>query len=284
LRVLAARRSLGTVARVVVLANLVLWLVGPILWIAIASLQQEGSLTSVPLSLRLEPNLEGYTTLLGDPRWLHSLWISLQVVAATTVLALVIGALAAYPLSRYRIPGQRAIVTVLALTQMVPAIVLVIPVLLMFQWLRLKDTVASLVIVNVAFWIPLVVWLLKNVFDAVPRSMERAARMDGCTRIRTLFSITLPAARPGVAAVAVLLIIGTWNEFLFAMILGDREAVTVTRWIGFIESFTTAGLTRDPPYHLLATAGILTTLPCLVLALLFQRQIMSGLTEGHLKG
>ena len=104
-----------------------------------------------------------------------------------------------------------------------------IPVLLTFRFLGLKDTIAALVIVNVAFWIPLVVWLLRNVFADVPRSLESAARIDGCGRLGTLFRVVLPAAWPGIAATAILLLVGTWNEFLFAVILGDQNAVTVTR-------------------------------------------------------
>ncbi len=104
---------------------------------------------------------------------------------------------------------------------MVPAIVMAIPVLRIFQILGLKDTVAALVIVNVAFWLPLIVWLLRNFFADVPVALERAARIDGCSRLGTLFRVTIPAARPGIAAAAILILIGTWNEFLFAVILGQ---------------------------------------------------------------
>ena len=120
---------------------------------------------------------------------------------------------------------------------MVPAIVMAIPVLRIFQILGLKDTIAALVIVNVAFWLPLIVWLLRNFFADVPIALERAARIDGCSRLGTLFRVTIPAARPGIAAAAILILIGTWNEFLFAVILGDRNAVTITRLITSITSF-----------------------------------------------
>ena len=82
----------------------------------------------------------------------------------------------------------------------------------------------------------MIVWLLRNFFADVPISLERAARIDGCSRLGTLFRITIPAARPGIAAAAILILIGTWNEFLFAVMLSDRNAVTVTRLIGFLDS------------------------------------------------
>ena len=108
-------------------------------------------------------------------------------------------------------------------------------------------------LVNVAFWLPLIIWLLRNVFEDVPRALESAARMDGCSRLGTLFRITIPAAPPGIAAAAILLLIGTWNEFLFAVVLGDRNAVTVTRRISQIQVIGTAG--GIPPFTLVAAAA-----------------------------
>jgi multiple sugar transport system permease protein len=170
----------------------------------------------------------------------------------------------------------------LLFTQMIPAIVLVIPVLLVFQRLGLKDTVWALIIVNTAFWLPLAIWLLRNVIAEVPRVLESAARMDGCSRLGALVRVVLPAARPGMAATAILVLIGTWNEFLFAVVLGDRNAVTMTRRISQIQTIGTLG--GIPPFTLVAAAGILVALPCLLLVLAFNRRIVSGLTEGVVKG
>jgi multiple sugar transport system permease protein len=160
--------------------------------------------------------------------------------------------------------------------------VMAIPVLLMFRAIGLKDTVAGLVIVNVAYWLPLIIWLLRNVLEDVPIVLERAARIDGCSRLGTLFRVLMPAAGPGVAAVAILLLIGTWNEFLFAVMLGDRNAVTVTRLIGFLDS--TVGPDGPPPFTVLAAAGIVAIVPCLVLVMLFHRRVVAGLTQGFVKG
>lgn len=263
-------------------AALVTWLVGPIVWIAVASLQSEGNMTQLPPRLSPELRVENYATLLGDPEWQRSIGVSLTVVVLVTLCTILIAALAAYPLARYRIRGERAIMGVLVFAQMVPAIVVVIPVLLTFRLLGLKDTIAALVIVNVAFWIPLVVWLLRNVLREVPRSLESAARIDGCGRIGTLFRVVLPAARPGMAATAILVLVGTWNEFLFAVILGDREAVTVTRRIGFVEAVV--GPDGPPPFTLTAAAGIVAFLPCLILVVLFYRRLIAGLSQGYVKG
>ena len=270
-------------AAIAVGAIFLVWSLGPTLWIAIASLEPEGSITSVPLHLTSGVSLSHYAVLLTNPDWIGSISVSVQVSLATTFIALLIGALAAYPLARLRLPGRRTILGLLILSQMVPAIVLVIPVLLIFNTLQLTDTVLALILANVAFVLPLVIWILKGVFEKVPRALDAAARMDGCGRLGALFRITIPAASAGLAATAVLLLISTWNEFLFAVVLGSHDAVTVTRRIGFIDS-PFQGIAGEPPYDLQAAAGMVAVLPCLILVALFHRRIGSALTEGYMKG
>lgn len=284
-RPLASRiiRNVQRPAALVFGALFLLWSLGPTLWIAIASLEPEGSITSVPLHLTSGVSLEHYVQLMTNPDWLGSISVSVQVALATTAISLIIGALAAYPLARLRLPGRRAILGTLIFSQMVPGIVLIIPVLIIFNTLKLTDTVLALILANVAFVLPLVIWILKGVFEKVPRALEAAARMDGCGRLGALFKVTIPAASAGIAAVAVLLLISTWNEFLFAVVLGSHDAVTVTRRIGFIDS-PFQGIAGEPPYDLQAAAGIVAVLPCLILVALFHRRIGSALTEGYMKG
>ena len=281
-RRLPGSRRIRTVLVVGGAAALVVWLVGPIVWILIASLQSEPAMTQLPPQLSLDLRLSNYTDLLSSPGWQGSIIVSLTVVTLVTLITLFLAGLAAYPLARFRLPGASIILAGLVFVQMVPAIVVVIPVLLTFRFLGLKDTVAALVIVNVAFWIPLVVWLLRNVFMEVPRSLESAARIDGCGRIGTLFRVVLPAARPGLAATAILLLVGTWNEFLFAVILGDTRVITVTRRIGFVDELVSIG--GLPPFTQTAAAGIVAFVPCLVLVVLFYRRLMGGLSQGYVKG
>jgi multiple sugar transport system permease protein len=279
LPLLPALRRLAFGASVVALF---IWLLGPLAWIAISSIQPESAVTQVPPALTTNITFDKYASLLADPNWIGSLGVSLMVSLFVMVIAIVLGALAAYPLARYDLPGKRAIMAGLIFTQMIPAIVLAIPVLMLFQRIGLKDTVAALVLVNVAFWLPLIIWLLRTVFEDVPRALESAARIDGCSRLGTLFRITMPAASPGIAAAAILLLIGTWNEFLFAVVLGDRNAVTVTRRISQIQVIGTGG--GIPPFTLAAAAGLLVALPCLLLVVLFHRRVIAGLTEGFVKG
>jgi len=275
----------GRVSFALVAGLLLLFYIAPIVWAAIVSLQPYSAVAQLPPAFSLQPWLDGYTTILSDPKWFGSLLVSLQVSGLTTLVVLVLSAPAAYALARFDIPGKGAILAVLIFTQMVPAVVMAIPVFQIFRWLRITDTVLALVLVSVAFWVPLVVWLLRNFFADVSPALEKAARIDGCSRLGTLFRVTVPAAAPGIAATAILLLIGTWNEFLFAVILGQRDTITITRRIvsagsyGFSET-----LNQMPPANMLAAAGMTAALPCLLLVLLFHRRIVAGLTEGLVKG
>jgi ABC-type sugar transport system permease subunit len=261
---------------------LLIWLIGPVIWIVTASLQPEPNVTTLPLQLSPSLQFSNYIELFAKPAWQQALFVSLQLVILVTIFTMLISLLAAYPLAWYRIPGGKYIIGGLVSTQMIPAIVLVIPILLTFGFIGLKDTVAALVIANVAFWIPLIVWLLRNVFMNVPRSLESAARMDGASRMGALFKVVVPAALPGMVTTAILILVGTWNEFLFAVTLGDRRAVTVTRVMGFI-GFSSAGPDGPPPVTILAAAGVAALLPVLLLVIFFYRRLITGLAGGYIK-
>lgn len=262
---------------------LFLFYIAPIAWLAIASLQPESAIQVQPPALTANLWLDGYALIANDPRWAGSLAVSLQTALFTTFFVIVLAAPAAYSLARFDLPGKKTILAILIFVQMVPGIVMAIPVLRIFQILGLTDTVAALVIVNVAFWLPLIVWLMRNFFADVPISLEKAARIDGCSRLGTLFRVTIPAARPGMAAAAILMLIGTWNEFLFAVILGNQNAVTITRLITGIQNYPSP-VNQSPPPNLLAAAAMVAVIPCLLLVVFFHRRIITGLTEGFVKG
>jgi multiple sugar transport system permease protein len=276
---------MGKAGFAIVAASLAVFFMAPVIWVAISSLQTEQALNVLPPNLSLNLWLDGYATIFNDERWYSSLLVSLQVALFTTFGAIVLSAPAAYALARFQLPGKRAILTVLIFTQMVPAIVMAIPVAQMFKALRITDTVLALVLVNIAFWVPLVTWLLRNFFADVSISLEKAARIDGCSRLGALFRIIVPAAAPGISATVIPLLIGTWNEFLFSVVLGQRNAITITRRIVSTGSFGfNESLNQSPPPNMLAAAGIIAVLPCLILVLIFHRRIIAGLTEGLVKG
>jgi multiple sugar transport system permease protein len=273
----------GKVGFAALAIGLLLFFVAPIAWIGISSLQPYEALARQPPALTLEPWFDGYRRIIESPPWSGSLVVSLLVSLLTMGFTLLIAAPAAYSLARFKLPLAGFIIGVLVFTQMVPGIVMAIPVLRIFQILGLTDTVQALVIVNTAFWLPLMVWLLRSFFQQVPVSLERAARIDGCSRLGTLFRVTIPAARPGIAASAVLILIGTWNEFLFAAVLSGQNARPITRLITGIQNYPSP-MNQSPPPNLLAAGAMVAVIPCLLLVVLFHRRIISGLTEGFVKG
>ena len=273
----------GRAATIATAVILTLWLVGPIVWIFISSVTPEGYITQTPP--RLEAfSFDSYGKLLALPQvsWLGSAAVSLELTLATTAICIVLGAMAAYPLARLDVPGKGIVTAGIVITQTVPSIVVAIPTLLIFRAVGLNDTLGGLVLAETAFLLPLIVWLLKNVFEGVPRALESAARIDGCSRLGALFRITVPAAWPGVAAIIILSLIAIWNEFTFAVILGNKNTVTLTRLIGFIDGPGAAQ--GPPPFTVLAAAGIVAIAPCLVLVVLFHRRVVAGITEGFVKG
>jgi ABC-type sugar transport system permease subunit len=266
----ARRPGLGwawRAGRALVVVVLAVWFVGPIVWIAIASTQPEAALKAVPPALTTVLQFDGFTRLLNNPAWRGALVVSSSVALLATALALAGAVLTAYPLARFRPRGERALLGLLLSTQLMPPIALALPTLLLFLAFGLKDTILGLAVVNAAFWTPIVVWLARAAFLAVPVTIESAARLDGCGRLGTIFRVALPAARSGMAAAAILVFVGVWNDFVFAASIGDRHTQTLPRYLS---------ITADPGYHILAAGILLTILPCVVLMAIFHRRILTA--------
>jgi multiple sugar transport system permease protein len=258
-------RRAGRVGRGAGIAAMAVWLVGPIVWLAIASTQPEAGLRAASPSLTLNLTFDGYTRLLNDPAWRGALVVSLAISIGATVVSLAAAILAGYPLARYRFRGSGAVLGVLLMTQLVPPIALAIPFLFVVLAFGLKDSVLGLILVNAAFWTPILVWLVRAAFLAVPRQLEAAARMDGLGRLGTIFRVAVPAAAPAIAAAVVIVFIGIWNDFVFAAAIGGRTTTTLPRFLV---------LNADPPYHVLAAGILLTILPCLLLVAAMHRRIL----------
>ena len=198
---------------------------------------------------------------------------------ATTALTVVLGGWGAYALARLDFRGKRPFGLALLFIQMFPGILMVIPLFIVFTRLRLIDNFLGLVIAYTTGSLPFVVWLLRGYFLSIPREMEDAARIDGCTRLGTLFRIVLPLAAPGLAAVATLAFVHAWNEFFFAYVLinDSEKRVLAIGLASYVEQFTT-------DYGGLFAMATLTTLPVVLVFMLFQRYLVGGLTAGSVKG
>jgi len=273
------RRNWGFVRPILLTISLlfiVFWSVAPILWIVIMSVQKEINYISTPMQLKLsDVDLHWYRKVLQNDEYRRALKNSIIISTSTMVCCLILGSLAAYPLARLRVPRKNLFIIVVVAIHMLPGVALIIPVFLLVRQLHLFDTYYALIVVHTAFLLPYTIWMLKTFFERIPVSLESAARMDGCSRLGALFRVVIPIAAPGVVATAVYIFIGSWNEFLFGLVLTSRVAkpVMVT-----LAEFT--GSDYLPDMSQVAAAGVISVIPVIVLALLLNRFIIKGMVEG----
>jgi multiple sugar transport system permease protein len=207
-------------------------------------------------------------------------WIvnSTLVAAGSTAASLVLAALAGYSLSRFHTPAQKAAGAALLLTKMLPGSLIVIPFFVMFTTAHVIDTRWALIVANISVGVPFATWMMKGFFDTLPRELEQAAAIDGCTPLQALWYVILPLARPGLAACGIYLAIVAWSEFVFARTLVTKSDLwTVT--VG-LQSFVGEYLVDWPA---LMAAGVVSLAPMFVLFLLLEPFLVSGLTSGAVK-
>ncbi len=209
----------------------------------------------------------------------RSLLNSTIVALATVALSMLVGVLGAYAMARLRFRLKRTVLVVFLLAYMLPPIALLIPLYLVLAQLRLLDSLLGLTLVYSSFTTPFVLWIMTNQFLALPSELEDAARVDGCSRLGALVRVVLPVARPGLFATMMFAFLLAWDEFLYALIFtSTTEAKTVPVAIA---EFTGR---YSVDFGLVAAGGVLATVPPLLLALAFQRYVVSGLAASAVKG
>ena len=206
---------------------------------------------------------------------------SLSVTLLTVVVALLFAFLAAVAVSRFRFRGRKSFILTLLLIQMIPAEGLFISQYKMLEGVSLLNSVFGLTFVYVASVLPFTVWTLRGFVDGVPRELEEAAMMDGCSRVRAFFTVTLPLLAPGLVATGLFGFIQAWNEFTLALVvMTDPAKETLPVWlVGFSESRS-----RGVDWGAIMAASTLITIPVIVFFLIVQRRMVSGLTAGAVKG
>jgi multiple sugar transport system permease protein len=262
------------------LVMLLLAVVFPFYWMIKTSMDSGASLFSYPP--RFLPNslaLEGYRTVVRETQLGLWLWNSFVVATGSTLLALAAGVSGAYGLSRFRYRGKSTLALVILTTQMMPPLVLIIPIYTIFIQLGLTDSLFGLMLGNFSFSLPVVIWMMKSIFDSIPFEIEEAARVDGASWLFILLRVTLPLALPGLVAVGIFTFLSGWDEFLFA-----RTIVTATeKWVGTVGLASFIGMNVTPWDQILAAATIF-TLPPIILFILVQKHFIAGLGAGAVKG
>ena len=207
------------------------------------------------------------------PRFVNSLVIAF----GSTALSVLLGVMAAYAFSRFRVPGKDDLLFFILSTRMMPPIAVAIPVYLMYRWLGLSDTRLGMILLYTAVNVSLSVWLLKGFIDEIPREYEEAALVDGYTRLQAFRKVVLPQAATGIVATAIFCLIFAWNEYAFAVLLTSGQAQTTPPFIPFI--IGEGG--QDWPAVAAATALFL--VPILVFTVLLRKNLLRGITFGAVR-
>jgi ABC-type glycerol-3-phosphate transport system permease component len=251
----------------------------PLYFALVSSVTPEARLFAGPVLWPSTITLDHYRALFEQRRFVTPIVSSLIVAGSTTLLCVPLGALAAYALARMRFRGKSAILGLVLSVSMFPQISIVAPLYLVLRALGLIDTYPGLVLPYLTFAMPLTVWLLVGHFRAIPRELEEAAFVDGASRLRTLVEIVLPVAAPALVTTGILTFVYCWNELLFALAftVGEEHRTVPVAMALF------RGQYRVPWGEILAGA-VVASVPVVLLVLLFQRRIASGLTTGGVKG
>lgn len=256
----------------------------PVYWMVVSAIQPVKYSLSyppplIPRAIDLAPFNELFKPTDNPDRM--DVWIGNSIILATitTIICLVLTVLGAYALSRRRWRGQGGFGFVLLMTQMLPEALILIPLYATVDHFKLKNNLFVVGMVDTAFVLPICVWILKNVFDTIPKEIHDAALVDGCNRIGVLRRIMLPIAAPGLVAVAVVAFFYSWNEFLFAAsLVSDKKLYPASVGLASMISMI------NTPIDRLLAAGLVFTVFPVIFYLFVQRYIVTGLSAGAIKG
>lgn len=276
------RRRVGRVVPYMAVLLLMSWVLFPFYWMVTSSLKLQTELFNIPPTWWPSVvTFENYNWALTNPRFLGPLLNSTIVALLTAAFSTPIAALGAYALARFAIPAKRGVMGALVATQMIPGVLIVIPLFVIFTRLGLRDTYWGLALGYATFTLPYAIIQLRAFFANFPVELEEAALIDGCSWLGAFVRVTLPLSVPGVVAVALFSIILAWNDLLFALILtGEIKAMTVAVQL---YNMSTSQFASTNWGGILAEATII-TLPVVIIFVFLQGYLVQGLTAGAVKG
>jgi len=270
------RRNLGLLISHLILIGASLVVLLPILWVMRTSFANRLIAYKIPPVWFFTPTLENYRIIFEKYPFQKYFYNSILVSAAASLVALALGALAAYSIARFK-TGDPILRLSMLSTQMLPPITLVIPIFLLARIFHLWDSRLGLILAYLSFNLPYTVWILIGFFQSIPVDLEEAAMIDGCSRVQAFLRVTIPVSLPGLLAAGVFNFILNWNEFLFALILTGR--VTRTLPVAIASLWTQQGVQIGA----VSAATFLVILPVIVLTWVIQKSLVRNLTFGSIK-
>jgi multiple sugar transport system permease protein len=272
----ARSRTLWTIGNTIVIIAAAV----PVLWIASLSFKDPSTITNATFFPR-KWTLENYRGIFQTSLFTRALLNSVGIALIATALAVVVGSMAAYAIARLRFPGKTLLVATALLIAVFPPISLVSPLFNLWRALGLFDTWPGLIIPYLTFSLPLAIYVLSAFFREIPWDLERAAQVDGASPFQAFMRVIAPLAAPGVVTTAILVFIFAWNDFVFAISLTSTNR---SRTVPAAIAFFSGASQFETPVGSIAAAGVVITIPIIILVFLFQRRIVAGLTSGAVKG
>jgi len=259
----------------IIMAFMVLF---PITWIVLQSFKSYFDTIAVPPKILFSPVWRNYIDVLGRVRFFSSFRDSLVIALGSVGLTLLIGTPFSYALTRFNFKGRDNIAFFVLSTRMMPPIVVIVPFIRIFHMLNIADTHLGLILAHVLVNLALVIWMMRGFFSSIPREIEEAAIVDGCSQMGAFWWVTLPLSAPGLVATAILAFLFSWNELLFALTLTSLKVKTLpvymaTEFVGYL------AVQWGP----LSASGVLAILPPLFFIIFIQKHLVRGLTFGALK-
>jgi len=275
----------GTIIRILRVVGLIFFIIivaFPFYWMIVSSFKSLGEILLKPANLGLDIrkiDFGAYYEVLFEHGFLQYISNSVYVSIVTVLLSVTLATVGGYAVTRLRFRGRELMSYSILLIYMFPAIVLVIPLYVMFSRMGLRDSINLLILVYLAQTLPVALYMLKSYFQTLPPEMEHAGLIDGCSRLGVIWRIVIPLSAPALASVALYTFMIAWNEFLFAfMFLDTPEKFTLSR--GVVQLAQSVHLSKQ----LVMAASVTVTVPILALFLFFERRLVRGLTAGAMKG
>jgi multiple sugar transport system permease protein len=252
----------------------------PFLWMLISSVKPPSELFGdrafTPYTSH--PTLENYISVFAKHPFLRYLWNSTVIATVTTVYTIIVASFAAYAIARLQFKGKTVILGIVLSVSMFPQIATISPIYIFLKNVGLTNSYLGLIIPYTTFTLPLSIWILVTFFRKIPLDLEEAAKIDGASLMQTYWKVIMPLAVPGIFTTAILVFIAAWNEFLFALTINtDEKYKTVPIGIAMFQGQFTI------PWGEIAAATVIVTVPLVIMVLIFQRRIVSGLTSGSVK-
>ena len=281
------QKIIGNVLFFLLIIVIAIYLIFPFYWALISALKTERELIRSPATFfPINPTLINFRAVLGNQQFLRGIWNSLLVAGITTILSLLIGSFAGYALGKLRFRGRQVSLYIILAMTMFPQVAVLAGLFQVIQAVKVNapwvPTLALLIATYMLFTLPFTVWVLTSFFKGLPDSLLQAAQVDGASYNQTFWYILLPLTAPALATTGILAFIGAWNEYLFALTFTLQSPSS--RTVPVAISQLSGRIARQEPVGEIMAGALVITVPLIILVLIFQNQIVEGLTAGAVKG